>query len=83
MRGLLHTTDTRLPEHDMRELADELAIYLTDCLHERVFVLSRAEIGELLESLIADLTQSDQMTVVWLVWDLFREAELMIFQAHT
>ena len=81
MRGLFHSSDQSLPDADLLELADILAEDLTTALARRVFDLSRADIGELIESCIEDLTPSDRALIVWLVWDLFREAELIMLEA--
>ncbi|ACL25944.1 hypothetical protein [Chloroflexus aggregans] len=74
MRGYRFTTDDRLPASDLQELADELAIQLHYALGERVFLLPRSDVAELIWPYIDDLHPDDQNDVVWLVWHLFQEA---------
>ncbi len=74
MRGYRLTTDDRLPERDLEELADELAIQLHYALGARVFLLPRSDVAELLWPYIDDLHPDDQHDLVWLVWHLFQEA---------
>lgn len=74
MRGYRYTTDDRLPEHDLAELADELAIQLHYALGERVCLLPRSDVAELIWPYIDDLHPDDQNDLVWLVWHLFQEA---------
>lgn len=75
MRGLFYSSDDCLPESDMQELADALALTLHNLMGDRVFLLHRLDVAELLEPYICDLSAEDQATVPWIVWDLFQEAQ--------
>lgn len=73
MRGHFYSTTADLPETDIGELADLLAAQLYSSLERKVYGLSRQDVGELVQQYIEDLTQDDQRSVVWLIWDLFQE----------
>jgi hypothetical protein len=77
MRGYRFTTDHRLPERDLHDLADALAMQLHDMLGPRVYLLPRPDIAELLLPYIDDVTPEDQHDLVWLVWHLFQDAREM------
>jgi hypothetical protein len=77
MHGYRYSTDRRLPERDMHDLADTLAMQLHELLGERVYMLSRQDIVELIEPYIDDLTPSDQRDLSWMVWHLFQDAREM------
>ncbi|NJN15582.1 MAG: hypothetical protein HC822_04440 [Oscillochloris sp.] len=77
MQGYRYSTDRRLPERDLHDLADLLAMQLHNLLGARVYRLPRADVVELIESYINDLTSEDQRTVGWMVWHLFQEAREM------
>lgn len=79
MRGHVYTTDHGLPEKDLQELADLLAIELYHRLGPKVYLLSRNDIKELVYRYIDDLSPEDQETVPWLMWDLFQEGMEMEF----
>lgn len=74
MRGHRYSTDGALPERDLLELADALAIQLHDRLGARVYLLQRNDVAELVAPYIADLVADDQRIVPWVVWHLFQDA---------
>ena len=74
MRGRLYTTDTRLVDDDLHELADELSMKLYASIGAKVYLLQRADILELIHEYIDDLSKDDQEAIPWLMWDLFQEA---------
>ena len=74
MRGNLYSTEAGLAERDLRELSDLLAMRLHDRLGERVYMLGRRDVSELVAPYITDLTRDDQRSVHWLVWHLFQDA---------
>lgn len=78
MRGLTKSTTNHLPDHDLHELADELAIRLSEALEHRVFALARADIATLIAPYVNDLEPDDQDTLSWLIWDLFQEAACIL-----
>ena len=73
MRGNYYSTGGELPEADLRELADLLAMQVYGRLERKVYGLTRQDVGELLAPYIEDLGPEDQRSVIWLVWDLFQE----------
>ena len=73
MRGTYVSDDGTLPEVDIRELSDLLATQLYGRLERKVYGLSRQDVAELLQPYVHDLTNEDQRSVAWLVWDLFQE----------
>ena len=77
MIGYRYTTDNRLPSGDMEELADALAIQLHGSMGQRVYLLSRYDIIELISPYIDDLVPEDQRALSWMVWHLFQEAREM------
>jgi hypothetical protein len=79
MRGNRYSADGSLPEHDMIELIDALAIRLYERMGHRVYMLDRHGIAELVGPLIDDLCPDDQRAVPWLLWDLFQEAQAIEF----
>lgn len=74
MRGYRFTTDHRLPERDMYELADALALQLHESLGQRVYLLPRADVFELIEPYVDDLARDDQHDLSWMIWHLFQDA---------
>lgn len=74
MRGWYFSDDGGLPEEDLRELADLLAMQLYGTLERKVYGLSKQDVAELVAPYIEDLTPDDRHSVAWLVWDLFQEA---------
>ncbi len=73
MRGNYYSTGDGLPEADIRELADLLAAQLYGRMDRKVYGLSRQDVAELVGAYIEDLTEDDQQSVAWLIWDLFQE----------
>jgi hypothetical protein len=74
MRGNLYSTEAGLAERDLRDLADLLAMRLHDRLGERVYMLGRRDVAELVAPYITDLSRDDQRAIPWLVWHLFQDA---------
>lgn len=74
MHGIRYTTGSGLSERDIRELADALALRLHDRMGERVYLLTRSDVAELVAPHIDDLGAEDQRAVPWLVWHLFQDA---------
>lgn len=70
-------TSKRLPEHDLYELADVLAIQLHGWMGRRVYRLQRSDIAELIAPYVQDLVTEDQHDISWLVWHLFQDARDM------
>jgi hypothetical protein len=80
MRGWFYSSDNRLSDHDIQELADALAVQLYNLLGERVFLLQRIDVAELIEQYVNDLDVEDQKTMSWIVWSLFQDARQIILQ---
>jgi hypothetical protein len=74
MRGNRYSSDKGLSERDMRELADVLALRLHERMGERVYMLTRSDVVELVAPYIDDLAADDQRALPWLVWHLFQDA---------
>jgi hypothetical protein len=73
VRGQYYSDDNGLPEDDLRELADLLAMQLYGRLERKVYGLSKQDVAELVDPYVEDLEPEDQRSVAWLVWDLFQE----------
>ena len=73
MRGNFYSTGGELPESEIRELADLLATDLYSSMDRKVYGLTRQDVAELVAPYIEDLSEDDQRSVAWLVWDLFQE----------
>jgi hypothetical protein len=73
MRGQHFSDDKTLPEKDLEELCDLLAIELYHRMGPKVYLLGRNDIRELVQSYVEDLSADDQEAVPWLIWDLFQE----------
>jgi hypothetical protein len=73
MRGRHYATSGALPERELHELSDLLAVQIYQRLGSRAYSLSRRDLGELIRPYTADLAQDDQRAVVWLVWELLQE----------
>lgn len=74
MQGYRFSTDRRLPERDMLDLADTLALQIHTSLGPRVYMLPRGDVYELIAPYIDDLTTEDQQDLSWIVWHLFQDA---------
>lgn len=74
MRGFRFSTDHRLPERDLIDLADALAVQIHQSMGHRVYLLSRLDVRELITPYIDDLAAEDQRDLAWMVWHLFQEA---------
>lgn len=74
MIGYRFSTEPRLPERDMLELADALALQIHSTLGTRVYRLSRTDVMALIASYVDDLAPQDQEDVSWMVWHLFQDA---------
>lgn len=77
MRGYRFTTDRRLPERDMLDLADTLALQIHETIGERVFMLPRSDVAELIRGYVDDLSSEDQHDISWIIWHLFQDAREM------
>jgi hypothetical protein len=77
MQGYRFSTDRRLPERDMYDLADALAMQLHETIGPRVYRLPRQDIVELILPYIDDLMPADQSDLAWIVWHLFQDAREM------
>jgi hypothetical protein len=74
MQGYRFSTDGRLPERDLLELADLLALQIHTSLGPRVYLLPRSDVQDLIAPYIEDLTNEDQQALSWIVWHLFQDA---------
>ncbi|HWQ15850.1 MAG TPA: hypothetical protein VNL77_23815 [Roseiflexaceae bacterium] len=81
MRGRLYSTTQALPERDLHELSDLLALQLYQRLGSRAFDLSRRDIAELIEPYTDDLLRDDRRAVAWLVWELLQEGADIALEA--
>jgi hypothetical protein len=77
MRGYRFSTDRRLPERDMLDLADTLALQIHETLGSRVYLLPRTDVAELIRTYVADLSPEDQHDISWMIWHLFQDAREM------
>jgi hypothetical protein len=73
MRGRRFSSDGRLPERELDELVDLLALRLYQDMGRRAYALNRQDVAELVRPYIADLVREDQHAIPWLVWDLLQE----------
>ena len=73
MRGRRFSSDGRLPERELFELIDLLALRLYQDFGRRAYGLDRQDVAELVDPYVADLAHEDQRTIPWLVWDLLQE----------
>ena len=74
MQGYRFSTDHRLPERDMLELADTLALQIHQTLGSRVFLWPRSDVADLIAPYVDDLDPEDQHALGWMVWHLFQDA---------
>ncbi|MBX0326820.1 hypothetical protein K2Z83_03875 [Oscillochloris sp. ZM17-4] len=77
MRGYRYSTDRRLPERDMLDLADTLALQLHESLGSRVYMLPRTDVAELIRAYVDDISPEDQHDISWIIWHLFQDAREM------
>ncbi len=82
MRGYRYSTDRRLPERDMLDLADTLALQLHESLGDRVYLLPRLDVAELIRDYVDDLCAEDQHDLSWMVWHLFQDAREIEEHSH-
>ncbi|MEN9934003.1 MAG: hypothetical protein RLZZ387_582 [Chloroflexota bacterium] len=73
MRGRAYSTTQALPERDLHELSDLLALQMYQRLGQRAYALTRRDVAELIAPYISDLTDDDRRAAAWLVWDLLQE----------
>jgi hypothetical protein len=73
MRGRRYSSDDRLPERELFDLIDLLAVRLYQNFGRRAYALDRQDVAELIHPYVTDLAREDQRTVPWLVWDLLQE----------
>lgn len=73
MRGRQYATNGALPQRDLQELTDLLAIRLYQKLGRRAYRLTRQDVAELIDPFTADLVAEDRTMIPWLVWDLLQE----------
>lgn len=58
----------------MHDLADMLALQIHDTMGDRVFMLPRTDVAELIHAYVDDLADDDQRAISWMVWHLFQDA---------
>jgi hypothetical protein len=80
MRGRQYSSDGTLPERELYELTDLLAMRLYRNLGRRAYGLSRQDVAELIQPYTTDLVREDQHALPWLVWDLLQEGAEIEFQ---
>lgn len=73
MRGRQFSSDGRLPEREIQELVDLLALRVYHDLGHRAYALNRQDVAELVRPYTKDLVREDQRMIPWLVWDLLQE----------
>ena len=73
MRGRQFSSDGKLPERELHELIDLLAMRIYNDLGRRAYALNRQDVAELVRRYTNDLVREDQRTIPWLVWDLLQE----------
>jgi hypothetical protein len=74
MIGYRFSTDRRLPERDLLDLADALALQLHESLGPRVYRLARADVMALIAPYVDDVAPEDQQDLAWVIWHLFQDA---------
>lgn len=77
MQGYRFSSNGRLPERDMLDLADLLALQIHTSLGSRVYMLPRSDVFTLILPYIDDLSEADQQDLSWMVWHLFQDAREM------
>jgi hypothetical protein len=73
MRGRQFSSDGKLPERELHELIDLLALRIYHDIGRRAYALSRQDVAELVRSYTNDLVREDKRMIPWLVWDLLQE----------
>lgn len=73
MRGRQYSTNGTLPERDLQELSDWLAMRLYQRLGARAYRLTRQDVAELIEQYTEDLVAEDRHMLPWMVWNLLQE----------
>ncbi len=74
MVGYRYSTDRRLPERDLIDLANLLALQIHETLGPRVYMLPRNDVFALIGPYVNDLAAEDQHDLSWVVWHLFQDA---------
>ena len=80
MRGRQYSSDGTLPERDLQELSDLLAMRLYHRLVSRAYLLTRQDVAELIRPYTDDLVPEDQHMLPWLIWNLLQEGMEIEFQ---
>jgi hypothetical protein len=80
MRGRDYSSNGTLPERDLQELTDLLAMRLYHKLGRRAYFLARQDVAELIAPYTEDLVAEDQRMLPWLVWDLLQEGMEIEYQ---
>ncbi len=73
MRGRTLSTSKDLPERDLHELSDILAVKLYERLGHRSYSLARRDIADLIDPYVKDASNNDRKALIWLVWELLQE----------
>ena len=73
MRGRQYSTNGTLPERDLPELSDWLAMRLYHKLGARAYRLTRQDVSELIQQYTEDLASEDRHMLPWMVWNLLQE----------
>jgi hypothetical protein len=82
MRGREYSSDGKLPQRELCELIDLLALRLYQDLGRRAYALNRQDVAELIRPYTADLVEEDRRMLPWLVWDLIQEGMEIELQAR-
>ena len=80
MRGRQYATGGALPERDLQELSDVLAMRLYQKLGRRAYRLTRQDVADLIRPYTDDLVTEDQSMLPWLIWDLLQEGMEIEYQ---
>jgi hypothetical protein len=82
MRGRQYSSDGMLPERELDDLIDLLALRLYQDLGRRAYALTRQDVAELILPYTIDLVREDQRALPWLVWNLIQEGMELELQAR-
>jgi hypothetical protein len=82
MRGRQYSSDGTLPERELYELIDLLALRIYQDLGRRAYALTRQDVAELILPYTTDLVREDQRALPWLVWNLIQEGMELELQAR-